>query len=189
MDNKFIEDLLKVKLPLVLLVAVITYTLTFYISAPERTNVGHKPDQPIPFSHKKHAGEMKIDCRYCHIGVEKGRHATIPSLNICMNCHSQAKTDSPHIQKLTKHYEENIPLVWNRVYRVPEYVYFDHSVHIAKGFDCVQCHGDVAGQTKVKQVERTTMGKCVKCHDGAHKEQPGITNKDLGPTNCSTCHR
>jgi hypothetical protein len=189
MNNKWLEQTMKIRLPIILGVALITYVLTFYISAPERTGIGRAPEQPIPFSHAKHAGEMKIDCRYCHIGVEKGRHATIPSLNICMNCHTEAKTESPHIKKLTKHYEENIPLAWNRVYRVPEYVYFDHSVHIAKGFDCVQCHGDVASMDKVEQVERVTMGKCVKCHEGAHKEQPGISAQDVGPKNCSVCHR
>jgi hypothetical protein len=102
MNKHWLDTTLKVRLPILVLVALIAYTLTFYISAPERTNVGYQPEQPIPFSHKLHSGEMKIDCRYCHIGVDKGRHAMVPSVNTCMNCHSRVKTGSPHIKKTYK---------------------------------------------------------------------------------------
>lgn len=189
MNKYWLDQTLKIRLPIVIVVALITYVVTFYVSAPERTNVGRQPEQPIAFSHKLHAGTMQFDCRYCHVGVEKGRHATIPSVDICMNCHTIARKDKPEIQKLTEYYDSGKPIEWNRIYRVPEYVYFDHSVHIAKGFNCAQCHGDVASMDTVQQVKRVTMGRCIKCHEGAHDPQPGITFKDVGPKNCSACHR
>jgi hypothetical protein len=189
MNKHWLDTTLKVRLPIIILVALIAYTLTFYISAPERTNVGYQPEQPIPFSHKLHSGEMKIDCRYCHIGVDKGRHAMVPSVNTCMNCHSRVKTGSPHIQKLTKYYKSETPIPWKRIFRNPDYVYFDHSVHIAKGFDCFQCHGDIASMEVVKMEKRITMGRCINCHRGEHEEQNGITDEDKGPMNCSSCHR
>ncbi len=189
MNKEWLDNALKVRLPIILVVVLVTYVLTFYISAPERTNIGNQPVQPIPFSHKLHAGTMEIDCKYCHVGAEKGRHAVVPSVNICMNCHKYVKTDSPHIKKLTKHYETGEPVPWKRIYRVPEYVYFDHAVHVAKGFDCSQCHGDVAAMDTVYQARRITMGRCINCHRGAHDEQTGITADDKGPTNCSVCHR
>ena len=77
-------------------------------------NDGYKPDQPIPFSHKLHAGEYKIDCRYCHAGVDVSKHSSLPSLNVCMNCHRMVKTDSPWIKKITSAYNENKPVVWER---------------------------------------------------------------------------
>lgn len=189
MNKSWLEKTLRVRLPITLAVALITYAITFFISEDERFNVGYQPEQPIPFSHKKHSGEMKIDCRYCHTGVEKGRHAVIPALNVCMNCHNEVKTESPHIKKLTKAYEENTPWPWKRVYRMPDHVFFDHSVHIAKGFDCFQCHGEVNTMDTVKQIQKMTMGMCINCHQGEHKEQAGLEGEIKGPTNCSACHR
>jgi hypothetical protein len=189
MNKSWIDTTLKVRLPIVLVLALITYILTFYISAPERTNVGNAPEQPIPFSHKLHAGTMQIDCQYCHTGVAETRHAGIPAVSTCMNCHTQARIDRPAIQKLKEHFDKAEPIEWKRIHRVPEYVYFDHSVHIAKGFDCAQCHGAVEEMDIVRQDKRTTMGRCISCHKGVHDEQPGITSQDLGPLNCSACHR
>jgi hypothetical protein len=189
MNNAWLDKTLRVRLPILLGLILISYIAAFYISAPERTGVGNAPVQPIAFSHKLHAGEMKIDCRYCHTGVEKGRHAMVPSANICMNCHSVVKPESPEIQKLKKYYESGETIPWERIYRTPDYVFFDHSVHIAKGFDCSQCHGNVAALDTNKQMKRITMGRCIDCHRGVHDEQHGISSKDVGPTNCSACHR
>ena len=100
------------------------------------SNVGYAPIQPIPFSHKLHAGTRKIPCLYCHSNAERSRHATIPSTNVCMNCHLVARTDRPAIQQVTKLYEEGKPIPWVRVHRVPDYVYFSHQWHIARGFPC-----------------------------------------------------
>ena len=187
--KSWLDSTIKVRLPIVIVLALITYTITFYVSVPERTNVGRAPEQPIPFSHKLHAGEMQMDCKYCHVGVDKGRHAVVPAVNICMNCHSTVKTDSPHIKKLTEYYESGEPIPWVRLYRTPDYVYFNHAVHIKKGFDCAQCHGDVASMDTLVHAKRITMGRCIECHKGAHDEQPGITSNDKGPINCSVCHR
>ncbi len=140
-------------------------------------SVGYKPEQPIPFSHKIHAGDNQVPCLYCHVNVDKGRHATVPSLNVCMNCHSVVKTDSPWIKKLREHYDNNKPIEWAKVHDQPDFVYFNHRPHIAKGFDCAACHGDVKQMEKVEQVKSLNMGFCVDCH-----------KKNEGPLSCYSCH-
>lgn len=192
MEKATLDYNIRVRLPIALLVALVTYFTTFFYSFDERNMVGYEPEQPIKFSHKLHAGEMGMDCRYCHVGVDKSRHSTIPSLDTCMNCHSVVKKDgSPEIAKLTKHYEEDIPLPWVRIHKVPEHVYFNHSVHINKGLDCSECHGNVKEMEVVKHAKAHTMGFCLKCHREAHDE---ITDKEVikkiqGPQNCVSCHR
>lgn len=140
-------------------------------------NTGYAPTQPLPFSHKRHAGDNNIPCMYCHSNVDKSKHATVPSMNVCMNCHSVVKTDSPLIQQVQKTYKEGKAFEWVKVHDLPDFVYFNHSVHIAKGFDCATCHGDVKNMAKIEQVESLNMGFCVSCH-----------RKNGGPTECSTCH-
>lgn len=140
-------------------------------------NVGYAPTQPIPFSHKLHAGDLKIDCQYCHSGVDKSRVAGVPSMNVCLNCHSVVKKDSPHIQKMQNLVDKGDSFEWIRVYDMPDFVYFNHKRHIAKGVDCAKCHGDVRSMAKITQVEKLTMGFCVDCH--REKE---------APTSCNTCH-
>lgn len=142
-------------------------------------NKGYEPDQPIPYSHKQHAGELQINCKYCHTGTESSRHASVPPLNICMNCHLVIKTDSPHIQKLTEAYNSGKSIAWNKVNLLPDHVKFNHAPHIKAGKDCTVCHGDVASMEKVKQVQSLSMGFCVNCH--REKE-------NHAPINCSTCH-
>ena len=147
-------------------------------------NKGYEPDQPIPFSHKLHAGQFKMDCKYCHSGVEVSRHASIPSLNVCMNCHLVVKTDSPWIQKLTEAYNSGKSVAWQKVHLLPDHVKFNHAPHI-KAFKelgnqaCTKCHGEVAEMEKVKQVSSLSMGFCVNCHREPEK---------TAPLNCSTCH-
>ena len=160
-------------------------------------NNNYQPDQPIPFSHAIHIGQYQMDCRYCHTAVEEGRHAGVPSLDICMNCHLTVKPDSPHIQKLRTAYENNQPIVWEKVHLLPDFVKFNHSLHIkalSSGFaetsqlppskeqiqkTCTTCHGKVENMEIMYQHESLSMGWCVQCH---RKEE----NK--APTNCSTCH-
>lgn len=149
--------------------------------------VGYAPNQPIPFSHKLHAGDNKIPCLYCHVNADKGRHASVPSLNVCMNCHSVVKTDSPWIQKVREHYEKSQPIEWAKVHDQPDFVYFNHRPHIAKGIDCASCHGDVKTMDKVEQVKPLNMGFCVDCHKKNNPEfTPGTKNN--APLNCYTCH-
>lgn len=140
-------------------------------------SVGYAPAQPLPFSHKIHAGDNKIPCLYCHTGADKGRHAQVPPMNVCMNCHSVVKTDSPWIQKLKSQYEKGEPLEWIKVHDQPDFVFFNHRPHIAKGVACESCHGDVKNMDKVQQVESLNMGYCLDCHRAKG-----------APTDCYTCH-
>src|SRR5262249_23133279 len=147
---------------------------------------------------KLHAGTNKIGCTYCHSGAEKSRHATIPSMNVCMNCHSVVKLDSPHIQNLRKHFEEGKPMEWVRVHELPDYVYFPHKRHVAKGVSCEPCHGDVKTMDRIEQFSPLTMGWCLDCHRGATTpklvkarimaEHPVLPPGHVASTNCTTCH-
>jgi hypothetical protein len=189
MKKSVLDYALKIRLPLTLFVIALAFILTFYISRPERDGVGYSPEQPIKFSHKLHAGQMAIDCQYCHISVEKGRHASVPSVNICMNCHTVARKDKPEIIKLTQYYEENKPVPWKRIHKVPDYAYFNHSVHVNKGIDCKSCHGDIAQMEVVGQVKPFTMTACLDCHRNPHEQLSYLEKVNIGPDNCAACHR
>lgn len=164
---------------------------------PSASNQGYAPEQPIPFSHKLHAGDNKIACQYCHTSPEKGRHSTVPAMNVCMNCHSVVKVDSPHIQNLRKHFSEGKPIEWVRIHELPDHVYFSHKRHLAKGLQCETCHGDVKSMDRVVQFSPLTMGWCMDCHKGTTTPRqilaatyPGMKNPSgpVAPTSCSTCH-
>lgn len=189
MKKSFLDYVLRVRLPITVFVILASFTITYFASRAERDGVGYTPVQPINFSHKLHAGLMKIDCQYCHTGVEKSRHAMVPAVSTCMNCHTIAKKDSPEIKKLTKYYEEGIALPWKRVHRVPGFVYFNHSVHVDSGIDCSSCHGDVRNMDHIGQMNSFTMGACLDCHRNAHEKLPYLKNIKNGPDNCWACHR
>src|SRR3989339_86881 len=167
MKRTVLDYALKIRLPLTLFVIVASFILTFYISRAERDGVGYAPVQPIAFSHKLHAGDMAIDCKYCHSAVTESRHASIPALSTCMNCHAVARKNKPEIIKLTKYYEEGVALPWKRIHKVPDYAYFNHSVHVNKGIDCANCHGRVESMEVVQQVSEFTMSACLNCHRNA----------------------
>ncbi|MCF8435427.1 MAG: cytochrome c family protein [Ignavibacteriales bacterium] len=188
--NKYLLDhTLKIRVPIILFVILVTFIVTFYASRAERDGIGYTPDQPIQFSHQLHAGQMEIDCQYCHTGVAKGRQALVPSVNICMNCHTIARKDKPEIIKLTKYYEDGTPIPWKRIHQVPEYAYFNHSVHINRGVECISCHGDIARMEKVGQVKGFTMTACLDCHRNPHENLPYLEKVNQGPENCFACHR
>lgn len=189
MKKSFLDYALKVRLPLTLFVAFVSFLITFYVSRPERDGIGYQPTQPIAYSHKLHAGQMKIDCQYCHTGVTKGRHALVPSTNICMNCHTLARNKQPEIIKLAKYYNENTPIPWKRIHKVPDYAYFNHSVHVNKGIKCESCHGNIADMEVVKQMKGWTMTACLDCHRNPKAQLPYLENVKKGPTNCGACHR
>lgn len=189
MKKLFLDHGLKVRLPITLFVIIASFTVTYYVSYAERNSIGYSPEQPIKYSHKLHAGEMKIDCKYCHVGVDKSRHASVPSVNTCMGCHTLAKKDSPEIQKLTQYYNEGKPIPWKRIHKVPDFAYFNHSVHINKGVECESCHGDIKKMEVVGQINSLTMGACLDCHRNAHEKLPYLKEIKNGPDNCSTCHR
>ncbi|MCS6822376.1 MAG: c-type cytochrome [Microscillaceae bacterium] len=168
---------------------------------------GYAPVQPIAFSHKLHAGEYKIECNYCHTGVDKGKQATIPGANTCMNCHGEIKRESPEIKKIYAAIENDQPIEWVRVHNLPDLAYFNHAQHVKVGqIQCSQCHGKVEEMEVVQQRATLTMGWCINCHrqtvvkaEGnayydklmfAHRNQGGkqLKVENIGGLECSKCH-
>ncbi len=143
-------------------------------------NKGYQPDQPLPFSHEQHAGMYKINCQYCHSNVALSRHATVPTLNICMNCHRVVATDKPAIKKLTAAYDKGESIAWEKVHLLPDHVKFSHAPHIKAGKECKTCHGEVEKMSQVYQNASLAMGWCVNCHR---------LPENKAKVNCSTCHR
>ncbi len=189
MSSSLLDYILRIRLPIVIFVAIASFAFTYFVSRPERDGIGYQPDQPIAYSHKLHAGEMKIDCKYCHTGVETSRHAMVPPLSTCMNCHSIARKDRPDIIKLTEYYNEGKAFPWKRIHRVADFAYFNHSVHVNRGIDCAVCHGEVEKMDKVLQVNSFTMNACLDCHRNPQKYVTNVTQINNGPTNCFACHR
>jgi hypothetical protein len=180
-----------------LLIVVILAVAGIAAYFPTASNEGYSPEQPIPFSHKLHAGDNKIPCLYCHSGAEKSRHASVPSVNVCMNCHSVVKGESPWIQQIKKAYAENKPIEWVRVHELPDYVYFPHKRHVAKGVACQTCHGQVQEMDRIYQAQPLTMGWCMECHRGQttprqvlQQVYPGERDPHgpVAPVTCNTCH-
>jgi hypothetical protein len=175
--------------------------------------VGYSPEQPIPFSHKLHAGDLGMDCRYCHSTVERSPFAAVPPTQTCMNCHSKVKTDSPKLALLRERAADDKPVPWVRVHDLPDFVYFDHSAHVTSGVGCSSCHGRVDQMARVVQKAPLTMGWCLDCHRNAApnlRAATEITKMDWQPranapsnevartatgrvaqppVHCSGCHR
>jgi hypothetical protein len=173
------------------------------------------PAQPVPFSHKHHNGELGIDCRYCHTSVEESAFANIPPTKTCMNCHSQIWTNAPILEPVRASYRENRPLEWTRVHDLPDFVYFNHSIHVAKGVGCATCHGQVDRMPLMYQENSLQMRWCLDCHRNPAKyvrprdqvfnmayerpaDDPGLGERLVKEykiadakqiTSCSTCHR
>ncbi|MBO3273037.1 cytochrome c3 family protein [Hymenobacter defluvii] len=169
---------------------------------------GYQPTQPIAFSHKLHAGENQINCAYCHTSVYKSKSANIPSPNICMNCHSQIKTESPEIKKIYRAIERKQPIQWVRIHNLPDLAYFNHSQHTqVGGLECQTCHGPIQNMDVVYQYSALTMGWCINCHRETPLNTKGnayydnlvklhdtknsavpFTVSSNGGTECSKCH-
>jgi Cytochrome c7 and related cytochrome c len=205
---------LSILLGVVLALGGVTLVLAFERS-PYRTNQGVVYTQPIKFSHDHHVAGLGIDCRYCHYTVERARTANIPPTELCMNCHSQVWADSPMLEPVRSSYRDNKPIQWQRVYDLPDYVYFDHSIHVAKGVSCYTCHGKVNEMPLLKRNASLQMQWCLDCHrNPAPNLRPpaDVTNFRWKPENnsaeyfaklakeanvadprrlqsCSTCHR
>lgn len=189
MNKSFLDYFLKIRVPIILFVALGSLVLTYYLSRAERDGVGYAPEQPIPFSHSLHAGTMGIDCQYCHTGASKSRYAMVPPVTTCMNCHSVARKNKVDIIRLTQYYNENKALPWKRIHKVPDYAYFNHSVHVNKGMECQTCHGNVQEMDVVKQVNSWTMNNCITCHRNTPVILANIPGIKKGPENCFACHR
>jgi cytochrome c7-like protein len=132
--------------------------------SPYATQVNVVREQPVQFSHEHHVRGLGIDCRYCHVSVETSAFAGIPPTETCMSCHSQIWSDSPMLEPVRASYRTNRPLVWNRVYDLPDFAYFQHSVHIKKGVGCSSCHGRVDLMPLTWKATPLTMEWCLSCH-------------------------
>jgi len=185
----------------------------WYWFSPWYTDVGYRPKQPVPYSHKLHAGDLGIDCRYCHNTVERGAVAAIPPAATCMNCHkSGVKTTSDRLALVRESYETGKPVEWVRVHQLPDYAYFNHSAHVAAGVGCASCHGRVDRMVVVEMDQPLSMSWCLDCHrDPEPNLRPldQVTNMNWDPTaqtydpkrdperkrqvnppqHCSGCHR
>jgi len=186
-----------------------------YGFSPKTTDVGYQPIQPVPFSHAVHAGELGMDCRYCHNTVERAASAAIPPTQTCMNCHTQIHKASEAIAPLLASYESGEPVRWRRIHDLPDYAYFNHAAHVTRGVSCVSCHGRIDRMEVVYQHETLSMGWCLECHrnpephlrdpklvtqldwqfDGTPAEAAAEAERwktlhQINPSqDCSTCHR
>jgi hypothetical protein len=136
----------------------------WYWGSPSFTDVGYQPKQPVPFSHALHAGELGLDCRYCHSTVEISHQASVPATETCMNCHKLVKADSDALAPVRESWAKDVPVQWVRVHMLPDYAYFDHSVHVAAGVGCSTCHGRIDEMEEVSQYASLSMGWCLDCH-------------------------
>ncbi|MEE8524106.1 MAG: cytochrome c3 family protein [Thermoanaerobaculia bacterium] len=215
MPQIFPESANKVPLYLVAVLgalAVLAPAFIWYYFSPEYTDVGYQPVQPVPFSHKLHAGELELDCRYCHAQVERAAVASVPPTQVCMNCHLLVLRDSPQLAAIRDSAASGQPMEWVRVHNLPDYAYFDHSLHLRAGVGCSSCHGDIRSMEVVTQMEPLSMGWCLECHrqpDLHLRERDQLTNttwkpgKDQlafaaalkeelridPPEDCTACHR
>ena len=213
MFPKWVDRLRDVLLVIVLgVLPVYLVTLVWYGFSPKTTDVGYAPVQPIPYSHALHAGQMGIDCRYCHNTVGVAAHAAIPPTQTCMNCHAKIRATSPKLALLRESYTTGKPVPWVKVHDLPDYAYFNHSAHVTRGVGCVECHGRVDKMEVVYQAKPLSMGWCLDCHrnpDRYLRPPSEVTNMawtpegdpaaygaqlraaaNLNPSqDCSTCHR
>jgi hypothetical protein len=199
-------------LAFIVLGGVATVGFFWYYGSPEYTDVGYRPEQPLPYSHKLHAGNLGLDCRYCHIGVEVSYSAVVPPTQTCMNCHTLIKTDSKKVAPVLESWSNGTPIEWIRVHDLGDYAYFNHSAHLSAGVGCTSCHGNVHEMEEVMLVEPLSMGWCLDCHRAPEEHlRPvdDVTNmkwtppenqmmlarqiieeKNINPpVDCSGCHR
>jgi len=207
------------RLPLLIIVGIVMTGTTviagcWYYFTNKYTDVGYMPVQPVAFSHNIHASQLGMDCRYCHNAVEKSWYSNIPASSVCMNCHSVVLKDDPKLAVVRESYATGTPIHWVQIHKLPDYVYFNHSVHVNRGVSCVECHGPINHMDEVYQAKPLSMTFCLECHrDPAAKlrSPDKITDLDWKPQsaeqqrtdgtkfvhdwkveslqNCSACHR
>ena len=184
----------------------------FYYMDPAYTRPGYEPIQPVPFDHSIHVDQIGMDCRYCHTFVDRSEHSNIPSASLFMNCHTQIKPESSALAPIRAAAKGGKPVEWIRVHKTPDYVFFNHSVHVNRGISCVECHGQINKMKVVRHEKSFSMGFCLNCHRNPEKfiRDPRTTNiydldsKRAGvsegeklvehmkinpPESCSGCHR
>lgn len=184
----------------------------WYFGSPKYTDVGYRPKQPVAYSHKLHAGDLGLDCRYCHSTVELSPHANVPPTQTCMNCHKLILPESEKLLPVRESWAARMPIKWVRIHKIPDYAYFNHTAHLNAGVGCFTCHGNVAEMVEVRQVQPLSMGWCLDCHrnpgpnlrpheeltnmkwtppsDQAAFAERVIREKHIQPpVDCSGCHR
>ncbi len=185
----------------------------WYYFTPKYTRVGYQPKQPVAFSHAIHADQLGLDCRYCHNGVEKSWYSNIPSAGTCMNCHNQVLKDDPKLALVRESAATGKAIPWVQIHKTPDYVYFNHSVHVNRGVSCVKCHGEVNKMDEVRHAKPLSMSFCLECHrnpEGQIRDPKDVYNLSLvihpevqekmgkqfvhdwkvnSSQNCSACHR
>jgi hypothetical protein len=183
-----------------------------YARTPYARAMQEPVEQPIQFDHRHHTRDEGIDCRYCHNTVDRSPAASVPQTQLCLNCHSQVWNKSPLLEPVRESFFKNTPIKWNRVNQLPEFVYFNHSIHVNKGVGCVSCHGRVDTMPAVEKATPLTMGWCLECHrrpEANIRPVEEVTNMEWQPqgdpeeagrlqaaknnvhtrTSCTTCHR
>jgi hypothetical protein len=209
---KWIDQYVRIGLGVAALGAIGTVAAYTYFSHPRFLDTGYTPEQPVRYSHKLHAGQLGMDCYYCHYTANRSSYSAIPATQVCMNCHVRVKPTSVLLEPVRKSYASGESIQWIKVHKLPDYVYFNHQSHVTAGVSCVSCHGRVDQMAEVKQVEPLNMGWCLDCHrNPAPNLRPAdqVTNlawkpdrppNDIGweiirarkinpPQNCSGCHR
>src|SRR3954465_14784609 len=195
-----------------LLLVVLAWIVLAVNRSPYVTEAGVVRRQPVPFSHKHHVSGIGIDCRYCHTSVEESSFAGIPPTKTCMNCHSQIFSNSPYLEPVRESFRTNRSIQWTRVHDLPDFAYFNHSIHVNKGVGCTTCHGQVDRMPLMWQENSLQMEWCLDCHRNPERysrprgwgfrvpSQPPADQAALGTrlvaeyhiqklTSCSTCHR
>jgi hypothetical protein len=196
----------------VFILAALSYALYGVSKSSYVTDVNMARPQPVPFSHKHHVGELGLDCRYCHTSVEQSSFAGLPPTATCMTCHSQIWVNSPMLEPVRASYRDDQSLAWTRVNALPDFVYFNHSIHVNKGIGCTSCHGPIAQMPLTWSANTLQMSWCLDCHRQPENYvrpresvfdpnyQPPADQLALGRrlvkeykiqslTTCSTCHR
>jgi hypothetical protein len=196
----------------VFVLAALLWLLAAIERSPYLTQADVVREQPVPFSHKHHVNGLGIDCRYCHTTVEESAFAGIPPTKTCMTCHSQIWADSPMLEPVRASFRADTSIPWTRVNDLPDFVYFDHSIHVNKGIGCVTCHGRVDQMPLTWRAHPLTMEWCLECHRAPERfvrPRAQVFRMDWEPpryrlalgqqlvreyhiqpnTSCSTCHR
>jgi hypothetical protein len=185
----------------------------WYYFTPKYTRVGYQPIQPVAFSHATHAGQLGMDCRYCHSTVEKSWYSNVPAAGTCMNCHNQVLKDDPRLALVRESAQTGQPIPWVQVHKLPDYVYFNHAVHVNRGISCLSCHGQINTMEEVRHAQPLSMSFCLDCHRNPapnlrpldkvtdltwdpHQHLPkdwaekAVRDWNIKPSqNCSACHR
>jgi menaquinone reductase, multiheme cytochrome c subunit len=204
--------ILKIAGAVVGLGAVLGATAYAYYSYPTVIDTGYQPVQPVPYSHKLHAGDLGLDCFYCHYTVYKAAFAAVPPTQVCMNCHTKVKDQSPRLELVRDSFRTGQPIPWVHIHRLPDFVFFNHEAHVTAGVSCVNCHGRIDQEVEVHQEKPLNMAFCIACHsdpapnirpvelvtklDWVPDRDPRAIGEEIvkqkhldPPLNCSGCHR